>query len=120
MFHKNRVWSLPRREAESAEWLAGKLVNHTWTTCSTFRIGSYLFLNDSTSEDGAQEYAIVKQDGERFVQIESITFGWCDEAKALKYVRQIIAGEFDDSGCFGEVFPRLETADDHGRCGACA
>ena len=39
-------------------------------------------LNVSTSEDGAQEFAVVKipsAAGAPFLQVESITFGWCSK-----------------------------------------
>jgi len=50
----------------------------------------YVWLNDSTSEGGAQEYAVLRlglADG-YMTQIESITFGWCDRAKALQFVQE--------------------------------
>jgi len=91
MLHKSRIWGKPSR-IESAADLAEKLVEHTWTPCSAFEHAGLLFLNDSTSADGAQEYAIVK--GRR--QIESITFGWCDQAKALSYIERLAKGELGD------------------------
>lgn len=40
------------------------------------------FLNDSFSEDGAQEYAVVRNGR----QIESITFSWCSRAEAHNHI----------------------------------
>jgi hypothetical protein len=57
-FHENRTWCVV--PAESAEWLAKKLVEHTWTLCAGWSLGGYLFLNDATHEDGAFEVAVVK------------------------------------------------------------
>jgi hypothetical protein len=56
----------------------------------------YLFLNDATSADGAQEYAVIRPlpNGE-YLQIESITFSWCRAQQALDYIRQVLAGEYD-------------------------
>jgi hypothetical protein len=81
-----------------------------------------LFLNDSTSPDGAQEFAVVKTDdgNGKLIQIESITFGWCDEAKALEHVRATLAGEYDRSDFVHEVAPTIETPEQHGRCPHCA
>ena len=58
MFHKKRVWCVS--PVGSAEELAEKITQHSWTLCTGFQIDGYLFLNYATSEDGAQEYAVVK------------------------------------------------------------
>ena len=80
--HENRVWCVS--EVATAEELVRLLTETTWCCCTGFQIGSYLFLNDSTSPDGAQEYAVCKRlDDGGLIQIESITFGWCDEAQAF-------------------------------------
>src|SRR5258708_6207573 len=76
MMHKRR-WC--RSVVESQELLASMLTERTWTLCSAFSVKGheeYVFVNDSTSEDGAAEFAPVKRlpDG-TYVQVESITFG---------------------------------------------
>jgi hypothetical protein len=74
-------------DVSSAHELAEKLGKHTWTLCTGFRFKGYLFLNDSFSEDGAMEFAVVREaDG---VQVESITFGWCSEAEALSHIKLV-------------------------------
>ena len=115
MLHSRRVWmTVP---IASAEELAEKLSQHTWTGCTGFELGGYLFLNDATCADGAQEYAVVKplHDG-RFEQIESITFSWCSQERALDLIRNVLAGQFDLADYRREVHPQLETASEHGRC----
>ena len=85
-------------DAASAEDLAMKLTDRTWTLCTAFRLGGYLFLNDSTSEDGAQDYAVVKTPAAPsgpHRQVESMTFGWCDSDKVLGYTRKCLAGDYD-------------------------
>jgi len=118
MMHTRRTFCV--FPVETADDLAEKLTAHTWTLCTAFRLHDYLFLNDSTGEDGAQEYAVVKAaaDDGPALQVESITFGWCDRAKALDYIRRTLAGEFDAAG--RPLTPRLETPDQHERCGHCA
>ena len=120
MLHSKRTWCVT--PVSDAEDLARKLTELTWTGCTAFELNGYLFLNDSTSADGAQEFAVLKrpQPGEAFFQIESITFGWCDFEKALGYVRQVLAGEYDEAEYRIEVAPRLETAAEHRRCYLCA
>lgn len=106
----------------SAAELARKLTAQTWTLCTCFELAGYLFLNDSTCEDGAQEYSVVKRagPGDRPLQVESITFGWCAEEQALSYIQQAIRGEMDGNDFARSVDLRLETPDKHGRCDYCA
>lgn len=118
MLHQRR-WALSERE--SAEELAEALTEHTWCGCAAFRLrdSAYLFLNDSFSADGAQEYAVLKPDGEEFVQVESITFSWCTREKALEYIRRIVAGEFDNASHVLRVSARIERAERHLPCHNC-
>ncbi len=114
MFHKNRVWCVTPKE--TAEEVARLLTETTWTLCTAIEIGGYLFLNDATCEDGAQEYAAVKKPaapGDPYLQVESITMSWCSLEKASDLVRRTIAGEFDRSDFAGVVVPRLESAAEH-------
>ena len=55
MLHSKRIWSIV--PAESPEWLAEQLTQYTYCGCNGFRLGDYLFVNDATCADGAQEYA---------------------------------------------------------------
>lgn len=121
MFHSKRVWCVSLKE--TPEEVARLLTEHTWTLCSAIEIAGYLFLNDSTSEDGAQEYAVLKKASEpdgQFVQIESITFGWCNYDRALDYIRRALSGEYDALDFVRAVEPRLESAAEHRRCHLCA
>jgi hypothetical protein len=78
MIHDKRVYNVTT--AGSVEELAALLTEHTWTLCTGFELQGYLFLNDSFTEDGAQEYTVVKDDR----QVESI--------------RAVLAGEHVDVG----------------------
>ena len=120
MFHRNRVWCVT--SVRSAEELARKLTEITWTCCTAFELGGYLWLNDATSPDGGQEYAAVKKAGPngRPLQVESITFSWCDYPTALDYVQRTLRGEDDGSDFAREVSPALQTPAEHGRCCHCA
>jgi hypothetical protein len=91
MMHDRRSFSVTN--VESAEELARTLTEHTWTLCSGFRLGRYLFLNDPTSEDGAQEYAVFREPAgtsKRYRQVKSITFSWCSYEHALGYIRRVL------------------------------
>lgn len=119
MLHRNRVWSVA--PVASAEELAEKLTEHTWTCCQAFELPGYIFASDATCGDGAQEYAVLRRvkHASEFVQIESITFSWCTFEKALALIRRIIAGEFD-ACVYGHVPGwRLQTPAAHGRCHLC-
>jgi hypothetical protein len=119
MFHDNRVWCVTR--VASPEELAQKLTTVTWCCCTGFALDGYLWLNDATSPDGAQEYAVLKMacGNGKAVQIESITFGWSSEAEALAFIRHTLSGADDQNGFHREVEPRFETPAEH-RCGHCA
>ncbi|MCA9048376.1 MAG: hypothetical protein KDA89_06590 [Planctomycetaceae bacterium] len=123
MLHNNRIWCL--NEVESAEDLATKLTTTTWCCCQAFRIkghDNYLWLNDSTSEDGAQEFAVLKRDAstEALTQIESVTFGWCETAQALRFILATLNGEDDHHDWAISVNPMIQSPKDHGRCSHCA
>ena len=108
MIHDKRRFSIG--EASSAKELAEKLTQHTWTLCTGFRFKGYLFLNDAFSEDGAGEFAVVREtDG---VQVESITFSWCDEAEAQEHI-ELVTGTTGDIS-YGEVKVR-----EHGKGESC-
>ncbi len=113
-FHDKRVWCVAN--AANAETLARDL-KHTRTLCTGFRLGGYLFLNDSTSEDAIQEYAIVKEDTR--TQVESVTFGWCSPEEALEYVQDAIAGKYDDTN-FGRIDRRQIESPVRHSCALCA
>ena len=120
MFHKKRVWCVAR--VDSAEELAEKLTQHSWTLCTGLQCEEYLFLNDATGEDGAQQYAVVKcpaNPGEPYRQVESITMSWCTQTQALESIRRTVAGEFDGAGYAATVELKLETPAVHGHCHLC-
>lgn len=126
MMHPGRRWGLT--EAPSAPWLAHQLAEHTWTACTGFRFGDVLFLNDSTSPDGAQEYAVFVPAARRarglprWRQIESLTFSWMDEERALV---QIQYAAFDvqrrDVGFWRKPIElQVDEPGAHGTCVRCA
>ena len=120
MMHKNRSWCVA--EVQSAEELARMLTEMTWTPCTAFALGGYLWLNDSTSPDGAQEYAAIKKSGPngKPLQVESITVGWCSYERALEHIQRTLRGEDDANEFAREVSPVLEAPEIHGRCCHCA
>ncbi len=122
MMHATRRWSLS--EVESADTLAKMLTGRTWTLCSAFFVKGhpdYLFLNDATHEDGALEMAVVKKQPDRsLLQVESITFSWCQEAEAKAYIDQTLAGQFDASDLFRPATFKIDPPGQHGRCHLCA
>lgn len=117
MVHKNRVWCV--EEVQSAEELAQKLVGYTWTLCTGFRYSGYLFLNDSFSESGAQEYGIINERTGR--QVESITVSWCSYERLLGLIHRVVSGGFDEySWSPGiDVKAQVQTPVEHGSCCLC-
>lgn len=119
MMHDDRVWCVSA--VESAEELARKLTEVTWCGCTAFELSGYLWLNDSTSPDGAQEFSVLRKCvGGTLVQIESITFSWCDYDSALRLIKATLAGEDDENDFRREVRPVLQTPEEHGLCHHCA
>ena len=144
--HKNRVWCVA--PIASAEELAEKLTQSTWCCCSDFELDGYLWPNDATCEDGAQEYAVVWKPTDadpNYRQVESITASWCSQSELLRYIHDVHSGiavkEFDvrpenvtvksvaglmfalganDQQMDSVVCPKIETPEQHGRCPHCA
>jgi hypothetical protein len=82
MFHKKRKHKIYK--CDNVDKLALQLGSVN-TLCSGFDCKGVLFLNDSISEDGAQEYAVVLpvKDGQG-LQVESVTYGWIDNIEERK------------------------------------
>lgn len=114
MFHSYRPWSVT--DADTPATLAEKLTQYTWCGCNGFRLGDYLFLNDSTGPDGAQEFGVIHEPTMR--QVESITFSWCSEEEALKYIQEVLNGEYKP---YTEPLDlTIQTPDVHEECALCA
>jgi hypothetical protein len=104
-----------------ASELVAKLHGHTWTLCTGFRLGAYLFLNDATHEDGAAEFAVVNDlGGGQYRQIESWTVSWMQPETLAQNVDNCLAGKLDDCDWAHSVTPTLQTPQEHGRCRHCA
>ena len=79
-------------------------------------------MNDSTCEDGAQEYAVFREPSgslELYRQVESITFSWCSYEQALGCVRRVLIGGFDGGG-WDTPAPNVEDVAMHEVCRHCA
>lgn len=123
MLHADRVWCVA--EVDTPEELARQLTEVTWCLCQGFRVQGhphYVWLNDSTSPDGAQEFAVVKLGlaDDHMTQLESITFGWCDYDRALELVRATLNGGDDTNEWARPVDATLQTPEEHGTCIHCA
>jgi hypothetical protein len=116
LIHTHRIFHIAEDLTDIAA-LAESLTQHTWTLCTGFKLVTdpaappLLFLNDSFSEDGAQEYAVVRNGR----QIESITFSWCSRAEAYNHIAYLVRGGGLD---LGPVTLRLEPSATH-RCPLC-
>lgn len=119
MVHESRRFSFV--EVATAEDLAEKLTNHTWCCCNGFKYKDLFFLNDSFSPDGAQEFAVLQfKEPDIYEQIESITFGWCKQDEALKYINELFEGPRTLYARYHADSLTIQTAREHGRCGHCA
>ena len=111
MMHRNRIFQVVE-EVHSISDLAEILTQHTWTLCTAFRLVAapdaepLLFLNDSFSENGAQEYTVIRGG----LEVNSITFSWCSRAEAYNHIAWLCRGGGDG---YGEIEPRLEDTETH-------
>ncbi len=112
-------------EVDSAEELATRLSEQTWCLCQAFTVkGSsrYVWLNDSISEDAAQEWAVIKlglSNGD-IKQIESITFSWCDRSRAEDFINETLNGNDDNNDFARQVKATIQPSEEHKRCQHCA
>lgn len=113
MIHKSRRYRVAERG--SVFELAYDLINHTWCSCNGFSIGDLVFLNDSFSADGAQEYAVFR--GNR--QIESLTVSWMKLDDLQAAIMRLLEPESSEPEPFESNFtPRTDHPE--GTCIYCA
>lgn len=145
MYHNNRRWCV--QQVASADDLADKLLNYNWCGCCGFELDGVLWLNDSTSPDALQEFAVVQRpthDYKEYRQVESITVSWCNREQLLEIIAAVqhdgvqpavesgpvvrarsVADLYQTLGSIGRpagwvVHPRIESPTEHGRCCHCA
>lgn len=78
-----------------------------------------ILLNDSTSGDGAMEFAVLRASDR--IQVESITFGWLQSEDAKASVAEYLSALADGSRCgvpSKEPTPNIPHPD--GSCRHCA
>lgn len=93
--------------------LVEKLIHHTWTLCTGFRWRDLVLLNDATSENGAQEYAVFR-DGR---QVESLTVSWMTSLGLRVELESLSSGR-DDGATGAPMQPRA--VHPQGACHLCA
>ena len=117
MLHDTRVWGEPV-EVTLDEFI-DKVTNYTWTNCTAWKVGPYVFVNDAFGGDGAQEYAVLEQDAEgNWFQIESWTCSWMDAQSIPNHFAKLATSEFRSP-----VFPTFEKhgyGTERGAMGCCA
>lgn len=94
MIHKKRRYNVANET--DLDKLVGSLTRNSWCLCAGFRIGGLLLLNDAFSEDGAQEYAVIREaDG---AQLESLTVSWMEPAGLRTALAALLAGQAPPAG----------------------
>jgi hypothetical protein len=90
----------------------------TWCLCQGWRCEGLLWLNDSLSENGAQEYAVVRESD--MSQVESVTVSWMSQKRLRDFINEFPAQ--DDHLNLGPVTNQLDTPGEHRaiRCPLCA
>ena len=119
MLHKERHWCVV--PVDSAQELAETLSDQTWTLCTGFRLGEYVYLNDSVSEDTAVEFRVVKElEPGSWVEIDTVTFGWLNKERSLEVIQAIQKAARDSVWSAKIRPPVLEDPGEHGLCELCA
>lgn len=94
--------------------LVDKLTTHTWTTCTGFAWQNLLLLNDSLSENGAQEYTVIRETHD----IENLTVSWMTTEDLTATLTKL--STCPDPRTYGPLTNILETPAQHRHCRACA
>ena len=116
MIHKNRLYAIA--DVPTAAELARELRRCTWTSCTGFRLGGLLVVNDSFSPDGAQEYAVFQE--KSMLQVESLTVSWYGSTETLeKDLEVLLSGAMPVGSYFGQYPITYEPAAQHQRCVWC-
>ena len=89
MLNEKRRWCVA--DIGNVEEIASGLTGNTQVLCTGIRWQGLLMLNDATSEDGGQEYAII--DEKTGYQVESLTCSWMTPESLEQSLRQLAAGE---------------------------
>ena len=116
MWHRNRTFNVV--DLSEPEELLEKLKEHTWTLCAGWRLNGWLWLNDSLSEDGAHEYAVVHE--QTMIQWESLTISWMSPEDVIAFIRMFNVGTAPGPFFPNPVTNKLDTPEEHGRCHLCA
>lgn len=115
MLHEDRRFGIFNLPDDLSEALAEFSRCGTWTLCTGFRWRTLLLLNDSLSEDGAQEYAIVREaTGE---QLESLTVSWMTTECLGEFLVDCLR---DDHETWGIAHYRTDHLNADGYCQWCA
>ena len=118
MFHKDRRWWV--EPVNDARELAQMVMLQKWPLCSGFRLGEYVYLNDSVSETTAVEFTTVKEVARgEWVEIDTVTFGWLNLERSFDVIEAIQRGEHDSVWNAKIRPPVLESRKEHGGCDLC-
>ena len=117
MFPKSRYSVIT---VETVEELVRKLTEMTWYRCNGFRFGGMLFLNDATGPDGAQEYAVLRED--TMEQIESLTVSWMEPTELTAWIEETLEHGLNTGVGPWQVritHEAIQTPEEHGTCMYC-
>lgn len=120
MFFERRTYSI--RPLSTPEELADQLTKYSHCLCNGFDLGGWLFLNDSTSEDGASEFAVLRTragEGDVYVFFDSITVSWMNREQILDYLKNLHTLDDPTHTWIRNVRVRTEHYKSHAPCRFC-
>ena len=115
MIHHDRVYGV--EDVRDVKTLANKLFHYTWTGCTGYQLGEYLFLNDSFDLNGIQEFAVLKIEDGELIHIETIAISnWSFKEHHLELVLIAAMESKKNRGAYNDL--QLEDAKGH-KCDLC-
>jgi hypothetical protein len=92
MIHTKRAFQV--RRIDDLDELARALTEQSWTLCTAFAHADLILANDAFSEDGAQEFAVIRAGH----QVESLTASWMTTERMRAIIADLVKGGGVDMG----------------------
>lgn len=114
MIHINRVFGV--MTIPDIKTLTRKMNHWRYNSCEGYQQGKHLFLNDSLSQTGAQEFAVFRVSDGKFIQIGTMTIP--DRSFTDNYLKYLLVEAKKSKTKLGTYALQIEDAAEH-QCHLC-
>jgi hypothetical protein len=114
MIHTNRVFGV--MAIPDIKTLTRKMNHWRYNCCEGYQQGKHLFLNDSFSQAGDQEFAVFRVSGGKFIQIGTMTIP--DRSFTDNHLKNLLVEAKKSKTKLGVYELKIEDAADH-QCHLC-